>query len=193
MADLRGLVGRGQGWATAVGTGWAPLDAGQAWAGSGPTTRHAADNVRPCGSPCGGDKGAPAAPAAAPAHRTQIQGPCSGRSLLEVARMETVVSPAWSGLSQELTVMLRPAAWLPNHTLRQGGRGGGERAAVGRGVGAAWVAAAQGSWHTSRGLPARAQCCALIPPRKQATSKHHASRSLSSQLTGTRGWGRWTV
>jgi len=54
------------------------------------------------------------------AHRTQIQGPASGLLWLEVARMDTCVSPLWSGLSHELTVMLLPPAWVPNQTLRQG-------------------------------------------------------------------------
>ncbi len=54
------------------------------------------------------------------AHRTQIQGPASGLLWLEVARTDTCVSPLWSGLSHELTVMLLPAAWVPNQTLRQG-------------------------------------------------------------------------
>lgn len=32
--------------------------------------------------------------------------------------MDTWVSPLWSGLSHELTVMLLPAAAFPNHTLQ---------------------------------------------------------------------------
>lgn len=95
--------------------------------------------------------------------------------------MDTVVSPAWSGLSHELTVMLRPAAWLPNHTLRQGGQRGGCQA--GSSLGSSLIGG-RSTWKLAGWAGPRAAACWRHTPALGRPSTNDSSPEYAGGAGG---------